>query len=189
MVFTSLNFLLFFPAVVLLFYVTPIRFRWATLLAASYFFYLNIEPVFGLLTAFITLCTYIFTRLIDKAEDDAKKSVFMYINIALILLPLFFYKYFIPINNGMFDMLEAYDIRWGLPQISYFLPVGISYYTFMAIGYTVDVYNEELEAEKNIGMVALFIAFFPLVLSGPIERATNMIPQFKSDLKLNPVNF
>ena len=113
----------------------------------------------------------------------------MYINIGLILLPLFFYKYFIPINNGIFDMLEAYDMRWGLPQISYFLPVGISYYTFMAIGYTVDVYNEELEAEKNIGIVALFIAFFPLVLSGPIERATNMIPQFKSHLKLDAANF
>lgn len=189
MVFTSLNFLLFFPAVILLFYATPIKFRWLTLLVASYFFYLNIEPVFGLLTAFITVSTYIFTRLIDKAEGDSKKGVFMYINIAIVLLPLFFFKYFIPINEGIFDMLEMYDMRWGLPRISFLLPVGISYYTFMAIGYTVDVYNEEMEAEKNMGIVALFIAFFPLVLSGPIERATNMIPQFKSGMKLDPANF
>jgi len=189
MVFTSLNFLLFFPAVILLFYATPIKFRWLTLLVASYFFYLNIEPVFGLLTVFITVSTYVFTRLIDKAEEDSKKSVYMYINIAIVLLPLLFFKYFIPINEGIFDLLEVYDMRWGLPKISFLLPVGISYYTFMAIGYTVDVYNEELEAEKNIGIVALFIAFFPLVLSGPIERATNMIPQFKSGMKLDPANF
>lgn len=189
MVFTSLNFLLFFPAVILLFYATPAKFRWLTLLLASYFFYLNIEPVFGLLTAFITVSTYIFTRLMDSTDDDAKKGTFMYINIGIILLPLFFFKYFTPINNGIFDMLEVYDMRWGLPKISFLLPVGISYYTFMAIGYTVDVYNEEMEAEKNIGIVALFVSFFPLVLSGPIERATNMIPQFKSGLQLDPANF
>lgn len=189
MVFTSLNFLLFFPAVILFFYATPVKFRWLTLLVASYFFYLNIEPVFGLLTAAITVSTYIFTRLMDKTDDDAQKGRLMYINIAIILLPLFFFKYFTPINNGIFDMLEAYHLRWGLPKISFLLPVGISYYTFMAIGYTVDVYNEEMKAEKNIGIVALFVAFFPLVLSGPIERATNMIPQFNSGLKLDPSNF
>jgi len=189
MVFTSLNFLIFFPAVILLFYLTPSRFRWLTLLISSYFFYLNIEPVFGILTAAITISTYIFTRLIDRAEKDSKKSVLMYINVIIILLPLFFFKYFSALNDGVFTILEAYNIRWALPKITFLLPVGISYYTFMAIGYTVDVYNEEMKAEKNIGIVALFISFFPLILSGPIERATNMIPQFKSELKLNPSNF
>jgi len=189
MVFTSLNFLLFFPAVILLFYITPIKYRWTTLLVASYFFYLNIEPVFGLLTALITLSTYFFTRLIDKVKDDKQKSKYMYINISIVLLPLFFFKYFTAINDGIFDILELYEMRWVLPKITFLLPVGISFYTFMAIGYTIDVYNEEVEAEKNIGIVALFISFFPLILSGPIERAKNMIPQFKSDLKLNPANF
>ncbi|MFD2915306.1 MBOAT family O-acyltransferase [Psychroserpens luteus] len=189
MVFTSLNFLLFFPAVILLFYITPIKYRWATLLIASYFFYLNIEPVFGLLTAIITLSTYFFTRLIDKVNDDKTKSKYMYLNIAIVLLPLFFFKYFTAINDGIFNILDLYEIRWVLPKITFLLPVGISFYTFMAIGYTIDVYNEEVEAEKNIGIVALFISFFPLILSGPIERAKNMIPQFKSDLKLNPANF
>jgi alginate O-acetyltransferase complex protein AlgI len=189
MVFTSLNFLLFFPAVILLFYITPIKYRWLTLLVASYFFYLNIEPVFGLLTAIITVSTYFFTCKIDKVKDDKEKSKYMYINIAIVLLPLFFFKYFSAINDGIFSLLELYKIRWVLPKITFLLPVGISFYTFMAIGYTIDVYNEEVEAEKNIGIVALFISFFPLILSGPIERAKNMIPQFKSDLKLNPANF
>jgi D-alanyl-lipoteichoic acid acyltransferase DltB (MBOAT superfamily) len=189
MVFTSLNFLLFFPVVILLFYITPIKYRWVSLLVSSYFFYLNIEPVFGLFTALITLSTYFFTRLIDKAKDDKQKSRYMYINLVVVLMPLFFFKYFTAINEGVFNILEMYDIRWFLPKISFLLPVGISYYTFMAVGYTIDVYNEEVEAEKNIGIVALFISFFPLILSGPIERANNMIPQFKSDLKLNPTNF
>lgn len=189
MVFTSLNFLLFFPAVILLFYLSPIKYRWLTLLITSYFFYLNIEPVFGLLTALITISTYYFTNKIDKTKDENKKSKYMYINVIIVLLPLFFFKYFTAINDGIFTFLEAYEIRWVLPKITFLLPVGISFYTFMAIGYTIDVYNEEVEAEKNIGIVALFISFFPLILSGPIERAKNMIPQFKSELKLNPSNF
>src|SRR5690606_11718072 len=100
MVFTSLNFLLFFPSVIILFYITPIKYRWLTLLIASYFFYLNIEPVFGLLTAIITLSTYYFTHQIDKAKDDKTKSKFMYINVIIVLLPLFFFKYFADINDG-----------------------------------------------------------------------------------------
>ena len=103
----------------------------------------------------------------------------MGINIILILLPLFFFKYFAAINNQLFAFLDSYNLRWPLPEIKLVLPIGISFYTFMAIGYTIDVYNEEIEAEKNIGILALFVSFFPLILSGPIERAKNMLPQFK----------
>lgn len=105
-------------------------------------------------------------------------------NIVLILLPLFFYKYFADINDGIIGLLNFFHLRWPLPEIRLMLPVGISFYTFMAIGYTIDVYNEEIEAEKNIGIVALFLSFFPLILSGPIERSTHMIPQFKAQNKL-----
>ncbi|WP_431157709.1 MBOAT family O-acyltransferase [Winogradskyella poriferorum] len=80
------------------------------------------------------------------------------------------------------------NLRWVLPKISFLLPVGISYYTFMAIGYTIDVYNEEIEVEKNIGVLGLFISFFPLILSGPIERANNLIPQFRNNILLKPEN-
>jgi D-alanyl-lipoteichoic acid acyltransferase DltB (MBOAT superfamily) len=86
------------------------------------------------------------------------------------------------VNNAIFHLLETAHVRWSLPNISLLLPVGISYYTFMALGYSIDVYNEEIAAEKNFGIVALFLSFFPLVLSGPIERAPNMLPQFKRKL-------
>jgi len=180
MVFTSINFLIFFPLLALVYYITPAKFRWLLLLIASYFFYINLKPVYALLTAGITASTYFFTRLIDAEKNDSGKKTYMITNIVMILLPLFFFKYFGPINNGLLELLKSHKLYWPLPEIKMILPIGISFYTFMAIGYTIDVYNEDIEVEKNIGILALFISFFPLVLSGPIERAKNMIPQFKS---------
>jgi alginate O-acetyltransferase complex protein AlgI len=185
MSFTSLNFLLFFPIMAAAFYVTPARFRWITLLVASYFFYINIKPVFALLMAGITLSTFLFTSLISTTENETRKRNYMRLNIVIILLPLVFYKYFGSINDAMFSIMDSLHLHWPLPEIRLILPIGISFYTFMAIGYTVDVFNEEVEAEKNPGILALFISFFPLVLSGPIERARNMLPQFKAPGNFN----
>jgi alginate O-acetyltransferase complex protein AlgI len=188
MIFTSLNFLIFFPLIVLLFYLTPMKWRWITLLAASFFFYINIKPVYALLLVGVIGSTYLFTRLIDSTKDDSRKTLYLVANIILVLLPLFFFKYFSVANNVMIQLLENWNLRWPLPEIKYMLPIGISFYTFMAIGYTIDVYNEEMDAELNIGLVALFISFFPLILSGPIERAKNMIPQFRDFLPINYEN-
>lgn len=179
MVFTSLNFLLFFPLVVFLYSLTPLKFRWIPLLVASFFFYINIKPVFALLLVGVIGSTYLFTSLISSTRKESRKTLYMVSNITLVLFPLFFFKYFTVVNSVMIQLLENWNLHWPLPEIKYILPVGISFYTFMAIGYTIDVYNEELEAERNIGLVALFISFFPLILSGPIERAKNMIPQFR----------
>lgn len=183
MVFTSFNFLIFFPIVAVLYWITPTKFRWLTLLIASYFFYINIKPVYVLLVAGVTLSTYVFTRLMDKTNQESRKKGYMIINVILILLPLFFFKYFAAINSVIFSLLESYNLRWPLPEMKLLLPIGISFYTFMAIGYTIDVNNEEIESEKNIGILALFVSFFPLILSGPIERAKSMLPQFKAQLK------
>jgi alginate O-acetyltransferase complex protein AlgI len=185
MVFTSFNFLIFFPLLIIIFYITPAKFRSLILLIASYFFYINLKPIYALLLAGVTLSTYVFTRLIDNTNIESRKKAFMIINIILILLPLFFFKYFNMVNQAVFGILESMNVRWPLPDINLILPVGISFYTFMAIGYTIDVYNEELKPEKNIGIVALFVSFFPLILSGPIERAKNMLPQFKTSKSLD----
>lgn len=186
MVFTSFNFLIFFPLLAVLYWTTPSKYRWVTLLIASYFFYINIKPAFALLVAGITVSTYVFTRKIDSTPIEAKRKKFLIINVLFILLPLFFFKYFSSINGGIISILESYHLRWPLPELKLLLPIGVSFYTFMAIGYTIDVYNEDIKAEKNIGIVALFLSFFPLILSGPIERAKNMFPQFKT---LNKINY
>lgn len=186
MIFTSLNFLLFFPLLAILFYVTPIKWRSCLLLVASILFYLNINPVYLLLLLGVCVSTYVSTTAIDRTPKENTKRLYMRLNILLILIPLFFYKYFGAINNSILSLMTEKGLHWPLPEMSFLLPVGISFYTFVAIGYTIDVYNEDVEAEKDFGIVALFISFFPLILSGPIERASNMIPQFK---KHHPINY
>jgi len=188
MVFTSLNFLLFFPFVALLFYITPIRWRWTVLLAASFFFYINVKPVYAVLLAGVILSTYFFTRLIGSTVNESRRQFYMIFNIVIVLLPLGFFKYFAVINNSLVFFLVDIGLHWPLPEIQYMLPVGISFYTFMAIGYTIDVYNEDMAVERNPGLLALFISFFPLILSGPIERAGNMLPQFRNPTSLNYSN-
>jgi len=185
MVFTSFNFLVFFPAVLAIYFLLPQKFRWAFLLIASYYFYINIKPVYALLLAGVTLATYIFTNLIDKTKSEKRKRQLLIADIIITLIPLFFFKYFNFVNEGIFTLLNYTGLHLALPHISLLLPVGISFYTFMALGYVIDVYNEEVEAEKNFGIVALFLSFFPVVLSGPIERATNMLHQFKAKLEFN----
>ncbi len=146
------------------------------------------KPIFALLLAGVTLSTYFSGILIEKAVTDKRKSFLMYTNIILVILPLFFYKYFEALNQVFFSGLNSVGLRYVMPEISLLLPVGISFYTFMAIGYTIDVYNEDLPAEKNPGIFALFISFFPLILSGPIERAGNMLPQFNNPQRINYEN-
>lgn len=183
MIFTSFGFLIFFPVLALIYYITPVGYRWLTLLLASYAFYINLKPVFAFLLAGVTLSTYFFTRLINKSSSEPKRKTFMFANIVLVLLPLFFFKYFRSINALMVSLFRSIHIGWPLPEIRLILPVGISFYTFVAVGYTVDVYNGEVEFENNLGILALFLSFFPLILSGPIERAKNLLPQFKAQKK------
>ncbi len=178
MTFTSFNFLIFFPVVVILYNIVPAKWRIWFLLVASYFFYMNLQPVYALLLVAVTGFTYFSTRSIDMSDKEKTKKRMMRWGIILVLLPLLFFKYFAFINNAISDALVSSGLSLGLPKIELLLPVGISFYTFMAIGYIIDVYNEEVECEKNIASVGLFLSFFPLVLSGPIERAGNMFPQF-----------
>ncbi len=185
MIFTSFNFFDFFPIVIALFYLLPKKYRWRYLLIVSYYFYINTKPIYALLLAGVTLTTYVFTIAIDKTKSQREKKTLLIVDIIVTLLPLFFFKYYNFVNDGIYSLLKYGGLRWPLPNINLILPIGISFYTFMALGYAIDVYNEEIKAEKNLGIVALFLAFFPLILSGPIERATNMLHQFKDKLEFN----
>ena len=188
MTFTSFEFLLFFPTVVLVYNLCPQRFRVWFLLAVSYAFYALMQPVYLMLLAAVTGTTYGFTRWMGATEDDDKKHKIMVWGIVLVLLPLFFFKYFNFVNESIFSLLSLCGIECTVPAIKWMLPVGISFYTFMAIGYMIDVNNEEVDVEKNIGSVGLFLSFFPYILSGPIERAGNMFPQLKKMSNSQPAD-
>lgn len=178
MTFTSFEFLLFFPAVVLLYNLVPQRFRVWYLLAVSYVFYAFMQPVYLLLLASVTGVTYGITRWMEHTDDDEKKQRRMLLGIFFVLLPLFFFKYFNFVNESILFLFSSIGLNLTIPTVKWMLPVGISFYTFMAIGYIVDVNNEEVDVEKSFGSVGLFLSFFPYILSGPIERAGNIFPQF-----------
>ena len=185
MSFTSFNFILYFPILITCYWVVPKKYQRSLLLISSYLFYFNIKPIFSLLLMYVTSCTYIFALLMENTLEESKKSKYLIVSIFLILLPLVFYKYFGPINDVMITTLDVFGARWALPEIKLILPVGISFYTFVSIGYIVDVYNGEISAEKNIGTVGLFISFFPLIMSGPIERSKTLLPQLQQESTFN----
>lgn len=179
MTFTSFEFLLFFPLVVLFYNIIPQKFRVWYLLAVSYVFYALMQPVYLVLLSAVTGVTYGFSRWMGATDDEDKKRRIMIWGIILVLLPLFFFKYYNFVNESFTAIVSGIGLHTTIPQITWMLPVGISFYTFMAIGYLIDVNNEEVEVETNVGSVGLFLSFFPYILSGPIERAGNMFPQLK----------
>lgn len=179
MLFNSFVFLLFFPLVCVAYFITPQKYRWLLLLAASYYFYMNWKPVYALLIGFSTVLTYLCGIVVDKTDDRNKKKIFLTISLIINFGILFVFKYLNFINQTVFELLEALNIRWEVPNLHILLPVGISFYTFQAVGYTIDVYRGSIKAEKHLGIYALFVSFFPQLVAGPIERAKNLLPQFR----------
>ncbi|SRR5574344_153916 len=180
MIFTSLSFLLFLPVAVILYNLVPDRWKVIYLLIVSYLFYINLQPVFAIILFCVSLCTFFGGKIIAGIKADGRRELALWLSIILVISPLFFYKYYDFIAGLFNSLLSSLNLPGNVPQFSLLLPVGISFYTFMAIGYLVDIYNEEIECEKNLCRTSLFLSFFPIILSGPIERAHNMLPQFKS---------
>lgn len=179
MLFNSLTFLAFFPFVVLVYWLLPAAGKWRNtfLLIASYYFYMNWQPVYALLILFSSVTTWGCGLLIEKSKPGNRK---MPITICLIVnfLILFIFKYAKFFNNSVHDILATFNIAIQIPNFDILLPVGISFYTFQAVGYTIDVYRGTIKAERNLPTYLLFVSFFPQLVAGPIERAKNLLPQF-----------
>lgn len=197
MLFNSVHFLFFFPIVVLFYYLIPQRFRWIWLLIASYYFYMSWNPTYAVLIFTSTVVTYLCSILIEKfskqiSDEDSKKKREKWVvagSLAINLGILFFYKYFNFINESLKYTFSELGITYEVSNLDILLPVGISFYTFQALGYTIDVYRGNIKAERNLGKYALFVSFFPQLVAGPIERSTNLLPQFynKQSLKYENV--
>ncbi len=185
MLFNSLPFFVFLPIVALLYFIIPLKLKTYWLLAASYFFYMCWSPEYALLLFTSTLITYIAGLCIEKFSKPQHKNWVIAISCILNLSILGFFKYFDFALKNINIALGALNLSALAPTFQIILPVGISFYMFQAIGYTIDVYRGTVCAERNFARYALFVSFFPLLLSGPIERSGNMLPQFKKHNKFD----
>ena len=186
MLFNSFAFLMFFPVVCIIYYAIPsVRYRNLFLLIASYYFYMNWEPVYALLLLTSTVITYFSAIGINFYQEKTKKQICLTINIVLNLSILFLFKYYNFMADSVSLLLENANIALPIPKFSLLLPVGISFYTFQALGYSIDVYRGTTNTEKNFFTYALFVSFFPQLVAGPIERSSNLLPQFKEKQVFN----
>ena len=182
MLFNSGEYLLFVPVVLLVFYLIPSKDRIKWLLLCSYYFYMCWNVKFLLLLIISTGSTYATGLLIDKINNKDKsvrcKKVIVSLCIIFNLGILIFFKYTNFILQNINRVGDFFNIGNQIPMLDILLPVGISFYTFQAVGYICDVYNGKIKAERDFVKYALFVSFFPQVCAGPIERAPSMLRQY-----------
>lgn len=180
MLFNSFEFIIFLVLVVVIYYLTPSnRWRKCFLLATSYYFYACWNVAFLAILLFDTLLSYSVPRLFKGEERTRKDKGILAGSIVLLLIPLFCFKYLSFFCNIIGSLIHATGLTITIPEFKLLLPIGISFYTFMSIGYVVDVFQKKIPVEKEILDYALFVGFFPQLASGPIGRASQMLPQFK----------
>lgn len=179
MLFNTIDFFIFLIVVVIAYYAIPTnKYRKLFLLAASYYFYSCWNVAFLALLLFDTLTAYTVGRLMEGKDKLYQKRV-LWTSVALILAPLFCFKYLNFFLKAIHDGINAFGLSMQIPEFEMLLPIGISFYTFMSLGYVADIYLKKVEPEHNALDFFLFIGFFPQIASGPIGRAPSMLPQFK----------
>lgn len=193
MLFNSINFIVFFPIVIFFYFLIPKRFRYLWLLAASYFFYMCWNAKYAVLLLYSTAITYISGLLIDRCDRKgyAEKSKKFYVAMSFVmnLSLLFLFKYFDFAVDNINFILAKCNLELITPGFDLLLPVGISFYIFQALSYTMDVYRKEIYVEKNFFKYALFVSFFPQLVAGPIERSKNLLRQIGREIPFSYENF
>lgn len=187
MLFNSFGFLYFFPVVVVLYFIFPKKVRWLWLLIISYYFYMNWNPKYALLLLISTIITYLSGIYIEKANRGGigNKKTYVAISFVINLAILIGFKYFNFLNENLAILFHKIGINWEVSNINVLLPVGISFYTFQALSYTMDVYRGKIKATRHFGKYALFVSFFPQLVAGPIEKSENLLPQFDKQVKFD----
>lgn len=186
MLFNSIDFILFFVAVVVLYYAMPTnKTRKLILLLASYYFYANWNVAFLFILLYVTALSYLLGKRLEKKGNRGLLSG----GIIALLLPLLGFKYLNFLFSSINDMIHLCGGAFEIPAVKWLLPVGISFYTFIAVGYVVDVYKKKVNVENNLLDFSLFVGFFPQIASGPIARADGLLPQFKEKRLFSYDNF
>ena len=178
MIFHSLDFVFFFFATVAVYWTLPQRAQNVLLLVASYFFYGYVHPWFLILIASSTIVDYCAARGMEAWPADRRR--FLWLSVTSNFGMLGFFKYFNFFVENVHATFDALGLSVSEPMLRIILPVGISFYTFQAMSYTIDVYRGELRARRSLLDVAVFISFFPHLVAGPIQRAAFLLPQVES---------
>ena len=180
MLFNSWQFGIFLPIVFALYWSVPQRFRWAMILASSYWFYMSWNVKYIALILFTTLISYMAAIFLERFNDNkpVKKFILVFTLISCLGV-LFVFKYFNFFAGAFADFLNMFALHLHPVTLKLLLPVGISFYTFQTLAYVIDVYRGKVKAERHFGVYAAFISFFPQLVAGPIERTNNLLPQIK----------
>ncbi|MCI0626916.1 MAG: MBOAT family protein [Acidobacteria bacterium] len=179
MVFNSNEFLIFFLIVAPLYFLVPPRFRWILLLAAGLWFYMAWRADYVVLLIMSALLDFYTTNSMGRTDDQRKRRAYLLVSLFGQLGLLFTFKYFNFFSNSLHALFQYYILPYEIPKLNVLLPVGISFYTFVSLGYTIDVYRKRIKPERHLGVFTAFVAYFPALVAGPIQRAEVLLPQLK----------
>lgn len=177
--FNSLGYILLLPCAAIVYRALPGKAKNVLLLIISYAFYMCWQPKYALLLLFITCLSYFAAIAVDKTERTRAKKLRLALFVILGFTPLFIYKYYNFFCGLIESALAAAGMKLSLGALDIVLPIGISFYSFQAVGYVIDVYREKTPVEKDLLTYALFISFFPQISAGPIGRAPQLMPQIR----------
>ena len=179
MLFNSVEFLFFLPLVIALYYAIPGRYRWVLLLGASFYFYAAWKLEYLFLMFVSILIDYVSALGMGSTENPRRRKQYLMASLAGNLGILLGFKYFNFFSDSVRAVFEQFNIFADMPYFDVLLPVGVSFYTFQSMSYTIDVYRNRMPPERHLGIFALYVSFFPQLVAGPIERATVLLPQFR----------
>lgn len=184
MLFNSYPFLVFFIVVTSLYFIFPYNKRWLLLLLSSCYFYMAFVPVYILILGFTIAVDYCAGIWIENAQGKQQK-LFLILSLVANIGVLVFFKYFNFFNLNLTYLLQGFGVHNQLPYLSVLLPIGLSFHTFQAMSYTIEVYRGNHKAERHFGIYALYVMFYPQLVAGPIERPQNILYQFREKHDFN----
>jgi len=181
MLFNSLEFAVFFPLVTILYFALPHKYRWGLLLAASAIFYMAFVPSYILILGVTIVVDYFAGIFIEEAQTAERKKTYLTLSLVANIGFLAFFKYFNFANDNLSAL--AGFIGWNYPihNLNIILPIGLSFHTFQAMSYTIEVFRGRQKTERHFGIYALYVLFYPQLVAGPIERPQNMLHQFHEE--------
>ncbi|MBS1575688.1 MAG: MBOAT family protein [Bacteroidetes bacterium] len=183
MLFNSVHFFFFFLIVTSFYFISPHKYRWFILLLASCYFYMAFVPMYILILAFTIVVDYFAGIFLEKAGSKKKKFLILSLVVNIGILAVF--KYYNFINENISLLLSNFGVNNPIPYLKILLPIGLSFHTFQAMSYTIEVYRGNQKAERNFGIYALYVMFYPQLVAGPIERPQNILHQFYEKKTLN----